>query len=217
MIDQALQFIVGQLNRKFSSSGKEPLVSLPKEEPGDTVKLVNTAVTALLVRMEEERVMRQDEPYMRFSNGDKTKDRKAMNAFPPVVLHLFVLFVARFPNYGTGLKHISDIITFFQARPFFHDNTSNVPAEMLPAGLPELRLELHSPTFTVQNEIWGALRLPLHPSVMYKVTLVLLEAQEEEQEAPMVKNIEPARHKGPNESTLTNESPIYPSIVNHPS
>lgn len=208
MIDKALQFIVAQLNAKFTSSGQVPLVSLPKDVPDDAVKLADTAVTVLLVRMEEERVMRHDEPYMR---GDtrKTENRKVSNAFPPVVLNLFVLFVARVKDYDTGLKRLSDIVTFFQAHPAFYDTSEK--------GMPELRFELHSPTFTVQNEIWSALRLPLHPSVMYKVTLVLLETQEKELEAPMVKNVEPARHKGPNESTLTNESPIHSSIVNHSS
>lgn len=208
MIDKALQFIVAQLNAKFTSSGQVPLVSLPKDVPDDAVKLADTAVTVLLVRMEEERVMRHDEPYMR---GDtrKTENRKASNAFPPVVLNLFVLFVARVKDYDTGLKRLSDIVTFFQGRPAFYDTSEK--------GMPELRFELHSPTFTVQNEIWSALRLPLHPSVMYKVTLVLLETQEKYPDAALVTKIEPARQRPSDQSPVTNDSPINLSIVNHSS
>lgn len=227
MIDQALQFIVKKLNGIRGNGGSQHWVSFPAEAPGDSVKLMDTAVTVLLVRIEEERIMRQDEPYFRF---DKTKEealkpetrgRQALKARPPVVLHLYILFAARWSDYATGLKNLSDILSFFQAHPVFKNNKyfpGEDATDDLDDGIPELRMELHTPTFTVQNEIWSALKAPLHPSVMYKMTLVHLEeAKTTYDESMVLKDIEPSRERLPNQNVITNESPIKESIVNHPS
>ena len=211
MIGEALQFIIRQLNLAEQGQAEPTTVRFPEEAPGDTIKLADRAITLVLVRVEEERVMRQDEPYFRFS-GPKTdgEARTVKKAFPPVVLNLYVLFAARYPDYKTGLDFLSKIVTFFQGSPVFTAG--------LPANLPELRMELHSPTFTAQNEIWSMLKAPYHPSVMYKVTLVLLEKVQSETTAPIVqKKIEPARAKILGQEHVTDESPIKQAIVNHPS
>ena len=108
-----------------------------------------------------------------------------------------------------GLDFLSKIVTFFQGSPVFTAG--------LPGNLPELRMELHSPTFTAQNEIWSMLKAPYHPSVMYKVTLVLLEKMQSETPAPMVQKIEPARKRSIGQEEITDASPIKQAIVNHPS
>ena len=219
MIDQALEFIVSKLNGiRDNNRAAQEWVSFPKETPGDSVKLMDTAITALLIRIEEERVMRQDDPYFRFNQDLKTKGRQAYKAHPPVVLHLYILFAARWSDYGTGLKYLSDIISFFQAHPIFK-NEKYFPGDDATKDLrdiPELRLELHTPTFTVQNEIWSALKAPMHPSVMYKMTLVHLEeAKTIYDESMVLKDIQPSREKLPNQNVIADNSPIKESIVNH--
>ena len=88
------------------------------------------------------------------------------SAPPAVPLHLYVLFIARFSDYLTGAKHLSSVIRFFQGRPV-----------LTPPNLPEIVAELHTPSFTVQNEIWSTLKAPQHPAVMYKITMLLLESE----------------------------------------
>lgn len=209
MIDKTLQRIVDVLNEKFNIDGSSPTwVGFPTEMPGDAVKLRDNVVNIVLLRIEEERVMRLDERYyQRETQLEHPVNRpKAFSkSLPPIVLHLYVLLAARFSNYQTGLQRLSDVITFFQANPVFAENT-------LPTGekLPELRLEFHSPSFSIQNEIWSALKAPIHPSVLYKVSLALLKEPQVEMPA-YIQTIEAARVK--NGESLSDE--IKKQIVNH--
>lgn len=182
-------------------------VGFPAEMPGDTVKLKDNSINILLIRIEEERTMRLDERYYHRQQPVSNAPATITKSPPPIVLHLYVLLAARFSDYTTGLQRLSDIITFFQAHPVFPHETTSSGSE-----LPELRLELHSPSFSVQNEMWGALKAPMHPSVLYKVSLVLLKDAEAATPAT-VRTVEPARIKT-GDAPLTDQSLIKEEIVN---
>lgn len=208
MIDKTLQRIVDELNKKFNIDGSSPVwFGFPTEMPGDAVKLRDNVVNILLIRIEEERVMRMDERYyQRKSQPEDSNNPKGVSISPPpMVLHLYILLAARFANYQTGLQRLSEVITFFQANPIFGETTLSSGEK-----LPELRLELHSPSFTTQNEIWSTLKAPIHPSVLYKVSLALLKDPHVEIPAP-IRTVEPARIQ--DGDTLTNE--IKKDILNH--
>ncbi len=212
MIDQVLKYLVAQLNGRLgSSNSNESAVLLPTTAPSDAISFADNQVTLLLLRTEEERIMRQDDPYFhkRLDNeGVKLVKRMA----PPIFLHLYVLLVSRNANYGEATKRLSDIIRFFQARRVFDKDSVGWPREL--DELPELRVELHSPTFTTLNEIWSMLKSPLHPCLMYRLTLTLLEDEEPTENEPLVETVALARELAEGESTLNNASPINTSFVN---
>lgn len=165
MIDTVLDYLQKELNKSLIGSGNnaEAIVEFPTEEPGDSVQLPLNRIVPLLIRIEEEKTVRFDDRYLRTRGSEGNPNYTS--APPAVPLHLYVFFVSRFSNYLTGLKHLAAVIRFFQSRPILQPN-----------GLPELVAELHTPTFTVQNEIWSALKAAQHPAVMYKITMLLLES-----------------------------------------
>ena len=121
------------------------------------------AVTVLLINVEEERLLRQPDLYVR-TNEDGTRQRVQ----PDIRLVLYVLFVARFKKYDAGWQHLSKILEHLQSNRVF-DQAS---APDLPPGMDRLILELVTLDFAAQNEVWNALRTTHHPSLLYRVKLL---------------------------------------------
>ena len=168
MIDTVLKYLQQELNAYLAPGGEpagdEARVEFPAAEPAESVQLPLNRVVPLLIRIEEEKTVRFADRYLR-SRGS-AEQPEYTSAPPAVPLHLYVLFIARFSDYLTGAKHLSSVIRFFQGRP-----------ALTPPNLPEIVAELHTPSFTVQNEIWSTLKAPQHPAVMYKITMLLLESE----------------------------------------
>jgi hypothetical protein len=227
MIDEVLKYLVAQLDGRLKEKNDNvPVVVLPATAPSsDSVSFADNQVTLLLLRIEEERIMRQDDPWFRQkieqvpnNNGEETTIKTVKRMAPPIFLHLYVLLVSRNANYATAMERLSNIIRFFQARRVFKPDKPVNPDETVnnpwPNGLPELQVELHSPTFTTLNEIWSMLKSPLHPCVMYRLTLTLLEDAEPDIPEPLVATVAPGRELGEGQSTLDDKSPINTSFVN---
>lgn len=121
------------------------------------------AVTVLLINVEEERLLRSPDLYVR-TNDDGTRQRVQ----PDIRLVLYVLFVARFKKYDAGWQHLSKILEHLQSNRVF-DQAS---APDLPPGMDRLILELVTLDFAAQNEVWNALRTTHHPSLLYRVKLL---------------------------------------------
>lgn len=218
MIDEVLKYLVAQLNGKLNSLGSnDQIVVLPTTAPSDSVSFADNQVTLLLLRTEEERIMRQDDPYFRHRVNDEG-ERIVKRVAPPITLHLYILLVSRNANYGEATKRLSNIIRFFQANRVFSKATPPEPPSdaiwPFTDVLPELRVELHSPTFTVMNEIWSMLKAPLHPSLMYKLTLTVLEDKETATPEDLIKTTEPGRRLADNQDTIDDTSPINTDFVN---
>jgi hypothetical protein len=65
---------------------------------------------------------------------------------------------------------LSKIIEHFQTmRVFDHEITPD-----LPAGIEKLILELVTLGFAEQNEVWNALRTTHHPSILYRVRMIVM-------------------------------------------
>lgn len=210
MIDRVLKYLAQQLNQRFNgSTSSDPVVVMPETAPSDAVSFADNKVTLLLLRTEEERTMRQDNPYLR-QRLDDANSPVVKRMAPPIFLHLYVLLVSRNANYGTAMERLSDIIRFFQARRAFDETSPQWPFS---DKLPELRVELHSPTFTTMNEIWSMLKSPLHPCLMYRLTLTLLEDAEPDMPETLIQAVEPGRRLGEGQTTLNNDSPVNPSFA----
>jgi hypothetical protein len=135
----------------------------------DPVSFKLGAVTVLLVNLERENILRAADPYTRtLANGSLQKVQ------PEIRLNLYVLFVARFKEYERSLSYLSAIISYFQSHQVF--NQQNAPE--LDETIEQLVIELITLPFSEQNEVWSALRTTYHPSVLYKVKMLVFRDEE---------------------------------------
>ena len=176
MIGEVLTFLRGRLNGYISvrlgvvpgESNPDRVVLLDGEKM-DPIEFPLGAVTALLINIEQEKLQPAPDPYYRM-----LADGKSERVHPEIRMNLYVLFVAHFKQYEQGLSYLSLIIQYFQNhRLLSHDN-----APELSDRIEKLTLELVTLPFSEQNEVWNALRTTYHPSVMYRVRMVVFEDDE---------------------------------------
>ncbi len=147
-LDEAATNVV-EISHLFNSAG-EPI---PNE------------VGITLVNIEEDRINRANDPYVKTSDG-YTKVN------PEIKLNLFVLFSSHFEsNYPEALKFISYVIRFFQSKSVF--TTENTPS--LDSEVKKLIVELHPMSFEQQNYLWGMVGGKYLPSVLYKFRLIVIQ------------------------------------------
>lgn len=188
MIGSVLNFLRtnldAELRRDAEESATEKLVFVDgdKMEP---LEFKLGAVSMLLVNVEEERVLRPGDRYSRVG-GDGTISR----VFPEIRLQLQLLFVARFKRYDEAWDQLAGVISHFQSRPYY--DRHNTPG--LPAGVEKLVFELRTLSFAEQNEIWNALRVSHHPSMLYRVSMLVL--RDAQADAPAVAAGESQRRLG---------------------
>lgn len=184
MISEAIKFLLNRLNqelpRESSGAPVEDLFVYVGTGKDDALSFKSDAVSLLLVRIEEETTLRLPDRYEVVS--DKGTRQKVE---PEIRMNLFILFVARFPdNYSLSLHHLSRLVRYFQNhRIFTHDNSPE-----LDEAIPQLILELITPSFSEQNEIWGTLRTAYQPSALYKVRMLVFR-DEAAQELPETKEV----------------------------
>lgn len=171
MLGDTLVFLRDHLNAALTQvSGSEtPVVEFVAGAETDAMKFKQDRVSALLVNVEEETTMRRPDPYTMTA-----ADGSVRRIFPEIRMSLFVLFVARFAQYETGLTQLSRVIRHFQR----HRVVDRAAAPGIPAGVEKLVLELVTMPFSEQNEIWNALRTTYLPSVLYKVKVITIVDQQ---------------------------------------
>lgn len=171
MIGGVLSFLRKRLDeylRAELGGGAEPIgdkVVFIEGDKMDPLTFPDGAVAELLMNVEEDRVLRAADPYLR-----KTDDGKPQRVQPDIKLSLSVLFVARFRQYDLAWDHIGKVIEYLQTnRSFDRDQASD-----LPAGVDKLTAELITQSFSEQSDVWSTLRHTYRPSVLYRVRVVLL-------------------------------------------
>ncbi len=176
MLDEVLIFLRDRLNSHLlmgdASTSVEPhegTVVFLDGEKMDPIAFKPGAVTVLLINVEEENTLRQPNPYRSVNAGG---DTIAVN--PEIRMNLLILFVARYKQYEAGLAKLSEIIGFFQSHRVF--NHQNAPE--LSANIEKLMVELITLPLAEQNDLWSALRTTYHPSVLYKLGLVVFRDPE---------------------------------------
>jgi hypothetical protein len=135
------------------------------QEATESISFASGAVTLLLVNLEEERILREADPYRR-DNGSGGMG----SVQPDIRLVLYALFVARFSDYANSWNQLSSIVQYFQHVPVLDRTT----APNLPDGVERLAFELVTQSFSEQNDIWNALRTTHLPSLLYRVKLLTI-------------------------------------------
>lgn len=183
MIDAALAFLQGQLNKYLKlKTGDDGVVHLTNLT-NDSGKVVLDEVGMMLVNLEEEKMMRNQNPYQPGPDGSFEK------VSPEVNLNLTVLFAANFgeseEDYLEGLHDLSLVGTFFQSRNMFTPRTH----PDLDPGIARLVVELQSLTFEQQSQLWSYLGGGYFPSLIYKVRMVTLQEKEIQSAAPPITEV----------------------------
>lgn len=182
MISEVLVLLKDQLNA-YLKLGQDPtadtledqVVFIDGQHP-DPFTFKVGAVTVLMINIEEENSLRAPNQYAQvLPNGTNQKVN------PEIRLNLYVLFVARFTQYDESLRFLSQIIKFFQKnRVIDHQKAPGLSED-----IDQLIVELVTLPFSEQNEVWNALRVAYHPSVLYKVKMLVFQDEEAETSTPL--------------------------------
>jgi hypothetical protein len=186
MIDTALDFICKQMNTylqlKYNITDGTSLIQLENiawYESQDTNTKDKSNAFISLVNVEEDRISKSPENYIRTSNGSVTYKN------PKVFLNLYLLFSANLPVYEESLKRLSYIIQFFQNQNVF--TTATNPS--LPAEVDQLICDLYTISFQDLNNLWGVMGSKYLPSVIYKVRLVTINEDFTYAQAGVIKSV----------------------------
>jgi hypothetical protein len=170
VLDRALIFLRDHLNAVFRARAaagvdaeSEDIVVFLGGDSLEPVNFPNGKVSLLLMNIEQESAMRPADPFHRVGpDGHKRPVQ------PQISVNLYVLFVARFSKYEASLAELSVILHHFQSHRSF-DSTDN---PRLSPVIHKLMMEFVSQSFNQQNEVWNALRVSYHPSLLYRVKML---------------------------------------------
>lgn len=171
MIHLAADFLVRELNawmlaRTGASFGAALLTRIATD--AGRWAIPDDQVGVALVNVEEERALRSQVPQTTRVDG------RHVTLEPELKLNLHLLFAAHFRNYDQGLRQLSHVLTFFQARPVF---TRERYAGLDPR-IDKLGVDLISPSFEQLNQMWAFVGAKQLPSALYRVRLVALQDAE---------------------------------------
>ena len=181
MIHTSLSFITNELNEYLKLKTGTPgvdrvfLTSVATESNG--VVIPDKSVGVSLINIEEDRVIK-DQQISVINNSGNVEYRN-----PEIKLNLYILISANFQDkmehdssddYVEGLKQLSHIISFFQAKNVF--TQSNSPAlATYDSGIKKLVVELYSYSFEQLYNFWSVLGTHYLPSVLYKVREITIQ------------------------------------------
>lgn len=188
MLLETFQFIADELNKYLILKG---VVSsdTPRVELGNTARAYDTdiltgsdpianRVILSLVNVEEDRVSRQQENYVKSIVSTRYKS-------PPLFLNLYMLVAVNRNNYGQSLSWLSHVLQFFQFQNVF----TPITHPSLDSRILKLIVELHSLNFEQINHLWSTLGGKYLPSVMYKIRQITLDEDLMISESGFIKEI----------------------------
>jgi len=186
MIQEALKFLVDELNQYFSiklGATTEKRVVLGNiaraydNDSGGNSGIAGTLVVSL-VNVEEDRVSKLQENYIKTNQGVIYKN-------PPVPLNLYVLFSANRTDYNDCLKWLSLVIQFFQHQSVFTPQI--YPA--MDVRIQKLIADIYSLSFEQINHLWGTLGGKYMPSVLFRIKQVNIDEELVSGEGQLIKEI----------------------------
>lgn len=182
MIHSTLKFLTRSINDylKIRNNLDEDKVFLTHVSGEEGVAIPDKSLGLSLVNIEEEKIFKEQN--VTFINGDGTVEYRN----PELKLNLYILVSANYQNknlndpsddYYEGLKQLSFVISFFQAKNVFTNDNSPALADEDP-DIKKLILELYSSSFEQMYNFWSVLGTKYLPSVLYKVRLLTIQEEE---------------------------------------
>lgn len=135
-----------------------------------------------LVHIEEEASRKQQIPSFSIGNNGLKTDRRYTQ--PEIALNLYVLISAHNDKYDAAITNISKVIHAFQKQNIFeYPSLSNKNEN------DSIRMTLHPFTLEQNINLWQSIGYKMMPSVMYKVSLILVQDSESQPNANVEKII----------------------------
>lgn len=173
LLQPIFSFLKDELNAyiryRETADQLEDAVTFVSGGQGESTTFQMDRVSVLMVNLEEETTMRPADPY-----AYQTRAGATITASPDIRLNLYLLFIANAREYETALQKLSYVIRYFQS----HRRIDRLTAPALPKEVEHLVIELVTLSFAEQNEVWGSLRAPYLPSVMYRVRMAIFRADD---------------------------------------
>jgi hypothetical protein len=179
MIVEAMALLLRQLNEyiaQIDSSAGAPTQAvwgnIAQLDRAEVATELDNHLVLSLVNLEEERALKNGRIATTLSAGDVGY----MNR--PFHLNLFLLFTANYRNYGTALRRLTQVLTFFQGKQKF--TFANSPGPNLPqGGIVEFSLAMDLLSLSIEevNHLWAFLGTKQSPSVIFRGRLVVVSDQ----------------------------------------
>jgi hypothetical protein len=184
MIHTSLAFITNELNEYLKLRTGTPnvdrvfLTSVATESGG--VVIPDKSLGVSLINIEEERVYKEQRSSILNDEGNV----EYLN--PEIKLNLYLLISANFQDtlendtsddYVEGLKQLSFVISYFQAKNVFTPDNSPALASY-DENIQRLVVELYSYSFEQLYNFWSVVGTKYLPSVLYKVRLLSFQERE---------------------------------------
>lgn len=192
MIHASLQFLTKSINDylKIRNGLDEDKIFLTHVSDESGVSIPDKALGLSLVNIEEEKIFKDQNTT--FINGDGQVEYRN----PELKLNLYVLISANYQSaddgtsdaYYQGLKQLSYIISFFQAKNVFTNDNAPALVDEDP-NIKKLILELYSYSFEQMYNFWSVLGTKYLPSVLYKVRMLTVQEGELISEALPIEEI----------------------------
>lgn len=166
MLDQSLTFLENRLNQHFmrekNINEKQLVLSNISNNDNDKDARNTNKIVMSLVNIEED---------ANIKNINASIPTSTAVEAAPFHLNCYVLFSAQFEgnSYTTGLSYLSSILSFFKNNAIF--SQQNAP-ELNP-DLIRLTVELSNQSFETMHYLWQALGAKYHPSLLYKMRLLV--------------------------------------------
>lgn len=180
MIFPALKIIKDELKKNNVNADLGNISEIINDSGNNNV---NADIIISLVNIEENRISRDPQYYVRTGTSVKMKN-------PAVHLYLTVLFTSISPGYTQALVHLQKVIGFFQENYVFDQSNPDVAD----AGIEKLILEMQSLNLEQLQQLWSMLGGKYHPSVAYRVRMVTIDSEPTEDAIHLVKEIDANYH-----------------------
>ncbi len=170
MIEQTIQFIRDQL-------AADPDLDLNSSEIiADNLHVLSDVnrigLFLSLLNIEEEATMKNKPNYIR-------RNDQLRKIEPPILLNLYILFAFRMESYSSSITKLSQLVSYFQSNPWFPFSTIEESQSFQPP-IDRLIFELYNVNFEQLNHIWSVLGGHHYPSVLYKVRVVKVQRNRQE-------------------------------------
>lgn len=139
-------------------------------------------IVITLVHIEEEASRKQQIPSFSIGSDGLKTDRRYTQ--PEIALNLYVLISAHNEKYDAAITNISKVIHAFQKQNIFEYPSLTNKSEN-----DSIRMTLHPFTLEQNINLWQSIGYKMMPSVMYKVSLIMVQDSESQPDANVEKII----------------------------
>lgn len=188
MIHDTLGFLCAEVNKYFNL--KLGNTTDPRLKLGNVSRALDDSLSGAnslkdkavltLVNIEEDRVARQHENYVKGESSTIYKQ-------PPLYLNLYLLFSINKDDYKDSVIWLTHIMQYFQHQRVF---TPNSHPDLDATGIQKIMVDLFNLNFEQVNHLWSTLGGKYLPSVMYKVRQITVDENLVTGESGFIKEIQ---------------------------